>query len=162
MKKDWNDSTIIGVQKYYAPSSICFGCGPSNKKGLMINSTRFSDGLELWFMPRKEHQAFPGVINGGIIGTIFDCHGNWTAAVGLLDAGKFSKIPYTVTSSFSVNLLRPTPTKTPLFITAKVDELMKDRASVSMKLFADKKLCARGKGLFVSVKEGHPAFNRWH
>jgi hypothetical protein len=30
-----------------------------------------------------------------------------------------------------------------------------------MQLMADGKLCAKGEGLFVSVKEGHPAYHRW-
>ena len=36
-------------------------------------------------MPEEHHQAFPGMINGGIIGTLLDCHGNWTAAIALMD-----------------------------------------------------------------------------
>ena len=41
-------------------------------------STRFEkeNGLELKFTPSEEHQAFPGMVNGGIIGTLLDCHGN--------------------------------------------------------------------------------------
>ena len=30
----------LGVQMQYAPSSICFGCGPANEKGLQIKSVR--------------------------------------------------------------------------------------------------------------------------
>jgi hypothetical protein len=30
------------------------------------------------------HEAFPGVLNGGIIGTLLDCHCNWTAAYHLM------------------------------------------------------------------------------
>ena len=37
------------------------------------------------FEPEEHHQAFPGMINGGIIGTLLDCHGNWTAAVAIMD-----------------------------------------------------------------------------
>ena len=157
-----SNSEIIGVQEEYAPTSICYGCGPANKKGLRIKSTRTHDGLELWFKPREEHQAFPGVINGGIIGTLFDCHGNWTAAIALLDSGFYDKIAYTVTSSYSVQLLRPTPSETLLHVTAKIVDLMKDRVNIKMELHANEKLCARGKGLFVAVNKGHPAYNRWH
>ena len=74
----------VGVQRRYAPKSICFGCGPANKKGLRIDSKRSENGLELWFTPSEEHQAFPGMVNGGIIGTLLDCHGNWVAAIALI------------------------------------------------------------------------------
>ena len=73
------------VQREYAPNSICFGCGPANEKGLKIDSYRTNKGLELKFMPNEEHQAFPGMINGGIIGSLMDCHGNWAAAIALMD-----------------------------------------------------------------------------
>ena len=56
-----------GVQRQYAPTSICFGCGLANEKGLQIDSHRCPEGLELRFTPSDEHQAFPGMVNGGII-----------------------------------------------------------------------------------------------
>ena len=73
------------VQELHAPNSICFGCGPANSEGLRIHSFRSENGLEMRFNPSAEHQAFPGMINGGIIGTLMDCHGNWTAAIALMD-----------------------------------------------------------------------------
>lgn len=152
----------IGVQRRYAPNSICFGCGPANQKGLRINSTRTDDGLELWFTPSEEHQAFPGMVNGGIIGTLLDCHGNWAAAVALMDAGELSEPPCTVTASYTVKLRRPTPVNTSLHVVARVTELGEDRANVEMELHAEGKLCAKGSGLFVAVREGHPAYHRWH
>ena len=74
-----------GVQRQYAPNSICFGCGPANEKGLRIDSYRSEKGLELFFTPSQEHQAFPGMVNGGIIGSLLDCHGNWAAAIAIMD-----------------------------------------------------------------------------
>ena len=159
---DISYAETIGVQKQYAPSSICYGCGPANEKGLRITSTRTENGLELWFKPSEEHQAFPGVINGGIIGTLFDCHGNWATAIALLDSGFYDKIPCTVTFSYSVQLLRPTPAGILLHVTTNVVEIMEDRAKIKMELHADGELCARGSGFFVAVKKGHPAYKRWH
>ena len=77
-----------GVQRQFAAESICFGCGPANDKGLQIDSYRIENGLELRYTPEQEHQAFPGMVNGGIIGTLLDCHGNWTAAIALMDKDK--------------------------------------------------------------------------
>jgi len=151
----------LGVQREYAPNSICYGCGPANKKGLRIDSHRCEEGLEMRFMPNEEHQAFPGMINGGIIGTLLDCHGNWAAAVAIMDNLGLSEPPCTVTASYSIKLRRPTPYGTELHILAQVDELLEDRANVSMTLTAKGKVCATGTGLFVSVKEGHPAYHRW-
>ena len=154
--------SVVGVQRQYAASSICFGCGPANEKGLRIDSTRTEEGLELWFTPSEEHQAFPGMVNGGIIGTLLDCHGNWAAAIALMDAAGDEQPPCTVTASYSIQLRRPTPAGVPLHVTAKVVELSEGRAQVEMELQAEGKVCARGEGLFVAVTEGHPAFHRWN
>ena len=111
------------VQEEYAQKSICYGCGPLNKNGLQIKSYRSDKGLDLWFKPKAEHQAFPGVVNGGIIGTIFDCHGNWTAAISIFDNQNLSRFPSTVTANFSVNLLRPTPFGETLYFTGETQTL---------------------------------------
>ena len=151
----------VGVQHQYAPSSICFGCGPANPQGLKINSIRIENGLSMEYLPEPHHQAFPGMINGGIIGTLLDCHGNWTAAVALMDAQGLEEPPCTVTASYTVKLRRPTPTGVSLKVTSQIKELSDDRVEVELLLEANGKVCATGSGLFVAVKEGHPAFHRW-
>lgn len=150
------------VQRQYASSSICFGCGPANEQGLQINSYRTEQGLEMKFTPTEEHQAFPGMLNGGIIGTLMDCHGNWAAAIALMDEQNLEQPPCTVTASYSISLRRPTPMDTELVITAFVEEMSEDRVNIRMELKAGEKICAKGKGLFVAVKEGHPAYHRWN
>ena len=151
-----------GVQRQYAANSICFGCGPANEHGLQINSYRTDQGLEMRFTPSEEHQAFPGMVNGGIIGTLMDCHGNWAAAIALMDDQNLEEPPCTVTASYSISLRRPTPMDTELVITAFAEEINEDRVNIRMELKAEEKICATGKGLFVAVKEGHPAYHRWN
>ena len=114
------------------------------------------------FQAQPQHQAFPGMVNGGIIGTLLDCHGNWTAAIALMDAQGLHEPPCTVTASYDVQLRRPTPVDAVLTIKGQITELLDDRAHVSLTLEAGGKICATGKGLFVAVKEGHPAYHRWN
>ena len=155
------DSGGLSVQELHAPSSICFGCGPANKEGLNIRSFRSESGLEMEFEPSNEHQAFPGMINGGIIGTLLDCHGNWTAAIALMDKSGDSEPPCTVTASYSIKLRRPTPFGPTLRVTGEVTSIGDNSANVKMSLMAEDKVCATGEGVFVAVTEGHPAFHRW-
>ena len=150
------------VQDEYAPNSICFGCGPSNKEGLQIKSYRTKGGLQAIFECDEKHQAFPGVINGGIIGSLIDCHGNWTAAIAIMDKNGWDKPQCKVTAQYEVKLKRPTPLGTKLKLNSRVLALQDDRAEVIIELKADGKTCATGRGLFVAVKEGHPAYHRWH
>ena len=79
------------------------------------------------FQAEPQHQAFPGMVNGGIIGTLLDCHGNWTAAVALMDEQGLEEPPCTVTASYEVKLRRPTPVSSLLTVTSEVVELLEDR-----------------------------------
>ena len=90
----------LSVQEEFAPNSTCFGCGPANTKGLKIRSFRTENGLYMEFNPEKHHQAFPGMVNGGILGALLDCHGNWTAAVALMENEGSTTPPCTVTASY--------------------------------------------------------------
>ena len=63
--------------------------------------------------------------------------------------------------SYSVQLRRPTPLGATLTILSQIESLGDDRAEVSLTLEAEGKVCATGSGLFVAVKEGHPAYHRW-
>ena len=150
------------VQHEYAPNSICFGCGPANKAGLQIQSHRIDNGLVMEYLPNETHQAFPGMVNGGIIGTLLDCHGNWTAAVALMDEKNLAEPPCTVTASYSVILRRPTPLGETLTVTSQINEIDGNKVKVDLLLEAGGKVCASGSGLFVAVKEGHPAYHRWN
>lgn len=149
------------LQEEYAPRSICFGCGPANAQGLRIRSFPGEDGkLVADWIPGEHHQAFPGVLNGGIIGALLDCHSNWTAAYTLLQRAGGGEIPRTVTADFAVQLKRPTPMGV-VHLEAHAVEVKGDRATIEATLTAGGKICATCRGTFIAVKEGHPAFARW-
>ena len=150
------------VQDRYSPNSICFGCGPANKEGLQIKSYITDDGLEMEFDCEEKHHAFPGVIIGGIIGALLDCHGNWTAAMAIMNRKGLDAPQCTVTAQYEVKLKRPTPLGPTLKLQSRVLALQDDRAEVIIELKAAGKTCATGRGLFVAVEEGHPAYHRWH
>lgn len=149
------------LQETLSPNGRCFGCGPANEEGLRIRS--FEDGGEVvcdW-TAQPHHLAFPGVVNGGILGTLLDCHSNWTAAVHLMKQRGISELPPTVTADFHVTLKRPTPIDATLHLRAHVVESEGDRAVVEATVEANGKVTATCRGTFVAVKEGHPAYFRW-
>ena len=148
------------LQDTYAPTSICFGCGPANAKGLHIKSFVDGDEVVASFTPEPHHHAYPGALNGGIIGTLLDCHSNWTACHHLMKKGGLAGPPCTVTADFHVRLRRPTPLG-PVRLRARVTESTEERAVVEAELLAGEEITARCKGTFVAVREGHPAFHRW-
>ena len=149
------------LQERYAPTNSCFGCGPANAKGLRIRSFPDGDDVVMEWKAEPHHEAFPGVINGGIIGALFDCHCNWTAAWHLMNRAKADSPPSTVTAEFAVKLLRPTPSGSPVRIRARAVESTDTRAVIEATLESGGKACATCRGVFVAVQPGHPAYHRW-
>jgi acyl-coenzyme A thioesterase PaaI-like protein len=149
------------LQDEFAAQSTCYGCGPANPNGLHIKSHPDGEGLSAVWTPRPEHEAFPGALNGGIIGTLVDCHCNWTAAWHLMRRGGLDKPPCTVTAQYAVKFLKPTPSGRPVTLRARVVESSADRATVEATLESDGVVSATARGTFVAVKPGHPAYYRW-
>jgi acyl-coenzyme A thioesterase PaaI-like protein len=153
--------TEESLQEKYAPLNSCFGCGPANERGLRIRSFARGDEVVADWMPAPYQEAFPGMLNGGIIGTLLDCHSNWAATYHLMKRAGATHPPCTVTADYSIRLLRPTPTDAPVHLTARVVESTDDRCVVEAELTAHDKVCATCRGTFVAVKPGHPAYHRW-
>jgi acyl-coenzyme A thioesterase PaaI-like protein len=153
--------TEPSLQERYAPHNACFGCGPSNEKGLRVRSFVRGDEVVAEWRAEKHHEAFDGMLSGGITGTLLDCHSNWTAAHHLMRRAGAETPPCTVTAEYAVKLHRPTPTDGPILLAARVVESSDDRAVVEATLSAAGKLRATCRGTFVAVREGHPAFHRW-
>ena len=154
-----------GLQETFAPHNACFGCGPANEKGLRIKSVPVLDGdareVVCRWTPESHHEAFPGVLNGGIIGAILDCHCNWTAAWHLTKLRQLDTPPCTVTAEFKVQLRRPTPSDRELTLTARPVKVDGDMITVESELTVDGTVYDRCTGLFVAVQPGHPAYHRW-
>ena len=149
------------LQEIYAPHNACFGCGPSNQQGLRIRSFIEGDRCVATWMPQKQYEAFPGVLNGGIVGALLDCHLNWAGTMHLMKLRGASTPPCTVTSEYSIMLKRPCPTDVPLSLWAKVVATEGDKVTVEGALESQGKVRAVCTATFVAVEPGHPAYNRW-
>jgi acyl-coenzyme A thioesterase PaaI-like protein len=148
------------LQEIYAPSSVCFGCGPANRQGLKIRSVVEEGSVVSRWTPRPYHHAFGEFLNGGIISTILDCHSNWTGANSLMIHAHAKTPPPTVTSCISVDFLRPTPMGA-LLLEGTTKEIAGRRVVVESTLKARGEVTASLRGTFVSVRENHPAARRW-
>jgi acyl-coenzyme A thioesterase PaaI-like protein len=149
------------LQDRYAPNNECFGCGPANPRGLRLKSVAEGDVVVAEWTPESHHKAFDGVLNGGIVGALLDCHSNWTAAWTLMRERGAETPPCTVTAEFHVKLRAPTPLDRPLKLAAKPVQVEGDRVVVEAEMTSAGKVTATCRGVFVAVKEGHPAYHRW-
>ena len=154
-------NTAKSLQETYAPKGICFGCGCLNSKGLQLKSYIGKDEIYASFLPETHHEAFPGVLNGGIIGSVLDCHSNWAAAYFLMKDQNLNATPCTVTADYSVKLHRPTPTTQKIDVFAELAKIDGNKAWIDAHISIDEVKYASCSGLFVAVGEGHPAYHRW-
>ena len=152
------------LQERYAPNGRCFGCGPANPIGLRIGSRPSVDDLAILlasWTPTPDHEAFAGVVNGGILGTLLDCHANWTATWHLMQVRGADRPPTTVTLDYAIRMRRPTPSDRPVDLRAWVVDSAEDRATVEAEIASDGIVTATGRGTFVAVRPDHPAYDRW-
>lgn len=116
----------VCVQEAYTPDSVCFGCGPAANDGLKLKSFRSKDGMEALVTIDPKYCAFPGIVNGGIVAALFDCHGNWTAAVSLMDKGCLPKPPLTVVYEMLITHEEPTPPNEELILRSRVIDIQEN------------------------------------
>ncbi|GAB4401987.1 MAG: PaaI family thioesterase [Microscillaceae bacterium] len=118
----------------YMPQNTCFGCGIQNPEGLRLKSYWESD-VCVCDMPHLEskYQGFKGLLNGGILATLVDCHAMGTALSHAyhLESRPYGSLPAYMyaTGSLQIRYLNPTPIDTPLRLLNRV-QLVKDRKTV--------------------------------
>ena len=158
------DDRQPSLQERYAPGGRCFGCGPANEGGLRIRTFEAGEpgSVETRWQASKTHEAFDGVVNGGICATLLDCTMNWAALSTLLGRERPAAVPDTVTAELSVRYLAPTPADRPVLVRARVVGIDGRRVSVEGTIEADGRATASGRGTFVEVGPSHPAAGRWH
>lgn len=154
------------LQVRYAPESICFGCGHANPEGLRLRSFPAADGghdpddghdVVAEWTPGPNHRSFPGILNGGIIGTLLDCQCNWCAAHYFMRARGLDHPPVTVTAEYTVRLWKPTPSDAPVQLRARIAEAGERKVVVEAELLSGGECTATCSGTFVAIGERHPA-----
>ncbi len=136
--------------------NYCFGCGSLNPDGLHIKSYWSGDEAVCTWRPHHAHMAGPqGILNGGIIATIIDCHSVCTA---IADAYRREGRPldsepliWYATGTLQVSYLRPTPIDADLTLRARVKEATDRKSVVLCSLWSRGEECARGQIVAVRV-----------
>jgi acyl-coenzyme A thioesterase PaaI-like protein len=138
------------------PGNHCFGCGAENDLGLGLRSRWDGDAAVAVWTARPEHAAGPpGILNGGIIATILDCHGVCTA---IADAyrregraiGTDPEIWF-ATASITVDYLRPTPLAMTVSLRSEIVERTERSTVVAATLTSDGRERARARVEAVRV-----------
>ena len=133
-----------------------------NRHGLQLKSVAEGDAVVADWKPRQEHVAFGNFGSGGIISVLMDCHGNWAAAFALMKTRDLATPPGTVTAEYTMRFLKPSPIDERWQLRAWATKVDGDRVNAMGELRVGGVVTSAMSGLFVAVKESHPAFHRWH
>ncbi len=149
--------SIQPIQDTYNPAAaICYGCGINNPHGLHIKTRWDGEIGHSKFIPRDEHTAFPGVVYGGLIASLIDCHSIGTAIAAMYTeaerpAGSEPLITC-VTGNLNVSYKKPTPMGVELILESRITEMTPKKAIVTTNLMAHGEICAVGEVVAVRVK----------
>ncbi len=73
----------------FGPGQPCFGCAPDHPIGFRLTFRRAGDEIVTRFLPTDRYQGPPGIMHGGLVGTLADEIGAWTL-IGLLEKFGFT------------------------------------------------------------------------
>lgn len=137
--------------------SHCFGCGRNNEYGLQIKSYWERDEVVCTWKLKEYHLAGNGVLNGGIIATLIDCHCMNTAGAFLLreESNKAIKIGAYATGTLTVKYLYPTPIDNPVVLRARVTDMKVKKIVITCSLYSGEIECARGEVVAIRVPEAY-------
>ena len=105
----------LSLQDLASPEGICYCCGPVHSTGLRLKSFWDADGIHVIarHTPRSEFTGYPGLVYGGLLAMLIDCHAGWTAMAYHYRAE--GREPDTlpgidcVTGKMNITYLKPTP-----------------------------------------------------
>ncbi|MEE9284969.1 MAG: PaaI family thioesterase [Dehalococcoidia bacterium] len=134
----------------------CWGCSPFNEHGLQIKSFWSGDEAVCTWRPREYHMAGPShVLNGGIIGSVIDCHCICTAIAAAYKAEgrpiNSEPLIFYATAMLQVSYLRPTPINLQVVLRARIKEMTDRKTVLSCLLTAEDEECAQAEVVAVRV-----------
>jgi hypothetical protein len=148
---------VPALQDLAAPDGVCYGCGSAHPHGLHIKSHWHEDGVHVvsTHLPGADFHGWPGLVYGGLIAMLVDCHSNWTAMAYHYRAEH--RAPDSkpridcVTGSLGIKFLKPTPMDVPLTLKARVEGEVGRKTRVLCEVHAGEVLTALGDSIFVRV-----------
>lgn len=147
----------IPIQDLAAPEGICYGCGTAHPSGLHIKSYWDADGVHVvsTHRPAAEFTGWPGLVYGGLLAMLVDCHSNWTAMAYHYRAegrepGSLPRIDC-VTGQLNLSYLKPTPMGVELTLRARVEGEVARKSRVICEIWAGDTLTVSADSVFVRV-----------
>ena len=152
----------ISIQSTYGERfQYCWGCGPKNEEGLHLKSYPSGDGESCIATVVPDDMYTGGVphnLFGGMIATLFDCHGTASAAWFAhhekgLDLRSDTVIGRFITAHLEVDFKKPVPMREEIKLTSRAEEISERKVIVAMEMEAAGEVRATAKMVAVAVKD---------
>lgn len=149
------NTTKLSLQDRAAPNLRCYCCGPSHPTGLRLKSFWDESGkfVVARHTPRPEFTGFPGLVYGGLLAMLVDCHSGWSAMAWHYreehrepESGPSIQC---VTGKMSIDYLKPTPLGVELVVKGWVDGPLSRKSRVLCEISAGDVLTVRADTVFV-------------
>lgn len=156
------ETRTIAIQDRYGERfQHCWGCGPKNDLGLHLKTYPSIDGKSCISRIKLEIAYTGGVpsnVFGGMIATIFDCHGTASAAWFAhhqkgLELTESTVIGRFITARLEIDYLSPSPIEDEIVVTSTLEELGERKAIIAMEMTVATKVRAKAKMVAVAVKD---------
>ena len=156
-----NQSSIAIQDTYGERFQYCWGCGPKNDQGLHLKSYPSEGGKTCIckLIPDEKYTGgVPANLFGGMIATIFDCHGTASAAYFAhkakgLDLKDDTVIERFITARLKVDFKKPVPMDEEITVTSDLSELTERKAIINMTMEVAGEVRAKAKMVAVAVKD---------
>lgn len=151
------NSNVTALQDLGHPEGICYGCGSAHPRGLRLKSHWHEDGKQVicTHRPGEDFTGWPGLVYGGLIAMLVDCHSNWTVMAYHYRAegrepGSLPRIGC-VTGQLNIRYIKPTPMGVELTLRAWVEGEVSRKSRVICEVWAGDTLTACADSVFVRV-----------
>lgn len=135
--------------------NVCFGCGKDNEEGLQISSYWEGEESVCHWQSEEKYQGWKGILNGGIIATLIDCHTMNTAmaaAYAAEDRNLDSEPIYRyATGTITVRYVRPTSNDVPVELRAKVTEIKGKKVTLTCVVKSEGQITAKAEVIAIRV-----------
>lgn len=153
---------LTAIQEFYEDEfSVCFGCGRLNKDGHQLKTFLVGEETISKYTPKENKTAIKGVVYGGLLASLIDCHGTGSAATYYVKENNIIleeyNAPRFVTGNLNVSYLKPTPLNKELIIKGKLKEIKGRKVVVSIEVYCEKILTVNGEVIAILLPEGFKA-----
>jgi acyl-coenzyme A thioesterase PaaI-like protein len=146
-------------QDYY-PEHLahCYGCGRLNAQGYRLETRWDGEESVTYFTPAPYHTAVPGVVYGGLLASIVDCHSTGTAAAALYRAqGRAmdsEPAHRCVTGSLNVRYLHPTPLGPAIEVRGRVTAIDGRKVTVVSRVLVGDVVTVEAEAVAIEIRDG--------